>query len=63
MPWALFEAAMNASRRRSPDHPSTAAVKDRHDGKLAAIAGANSPAAATTFCATLDPDIVYAIPA
>ena len=36
--WALFEAAISASRRRSPDHAYYTTVKDRHDGKLAAIA-------------------------
>jgi transposase len=35
--WALFEAAHNASRSGSPDHAYYSAVKDRHDGKLAAI--------------------------
>jgi hypothetical protein len=35
--WALFEAAHNASRSGSPDHAYYTAVKDRHDGKLAAI--------------------------
>ena len=35
--WALFEAAHNASRCGSPDHAYYTTVKDRHDGKLAAI--------------------------
>src|SRR5918994_7851373 len=35
--WALFEAAHNASRSGSPDHAYYSAVKERHDGKLAAI--------------------------
>ena len=33
--WALYEAAKNASRERSPDHHYYATVKQRHDGKLA----------------------------
>lgn len=35
--WALYEAAICASRRSSPDHDYYAAVKDRRDGQLAAI--------------------------
>jgi transposase len=35
--WALYEAAKNSSHRRSPDHAYYAQVKDRHDGKIAAI--------------------------
>lgn len=35
--WALYEAAKNSSHHRSPDHDYYAAVKQRHDGKLAAI--------------------------
>jgi hypothetical protein len=35
--WALYEAAKNSSHHASPDHGYYAAVKDQHDGKLAAI--------------------------
>jgi hypothetical protein len=35
--WALYEAAKNTSHHRSPDHHYYAAVKERHDGKIAAI--------------------------
>jgi transposase len=35
--WALYEAAMCASRRSSPDHAYYRSVKDRRDGQLAAI--------------------------
>ena len=54
--WALFEAAMNASHRRSPDHAYYRAVKDRHDGKLAPSRWpVSSHGAATTCCATWIP--------
>ena len=62
--WALFEAAMNASRQRSPDHAYYATVKDRHDGKLAAIAVARQLARRCYhILRNLEPDIVYAMPA
>ena len=62
--WALFEAAMNASHRRSPDHAYYSAVKDRHDGKLAAIAVARQFARRCYhILRNLDPDVVYAMPA
>ena len=62
--WALFEAAMNASHRRSPDHAYYTTVKDRHDGKLAAIAVARQFARRCYhILRNLDPDIVYAMPA
>ena len=35
--WGLYEAAKNSSHLRSPDHDYYAKVKDRHDGKIAAI--------------------------
>jgi transposase len=35
--WALSEAAKNSSHGRSPDHAYYAKVKERHDGKIAAI--------------------------
>jgi hypothetical protein len=38
--WAHYEAAKNASRHTSPVHDYYAAVKSRHDGKLAAISAA-----------------------
>jgi transposase len=61
--WALFEAAMNASRERSPDHAYYTAVKDRRDGKLAAIAVARQLARRCYhILRNLDPDIVYAMP-
>jgi transposase len=62
--WALFEAAHNASRSGSPDHAYYTAVKDRHDGKLAAISVARQ---FTRRCyhilRNMDPDVVYATPA
>jgi transposase len=62
--WALFEAAMNASHRRSPDHAYYSQVKDRHDGKLAAISVARQFARRCYHVLrNLDPDIVYAMPA
>jgi transposase len=61
--WALFEAAMNASHRRSPDHAYYATVKDRHDGKLAAISVARQLARRCYhILRNLDPDVVYAMP-
>ena len=36
--WALYEAAKSSSRPASPDHAYYPSVKQRHDGKLAAIA-------------------------
>jgi transposase len=62
--WALFEAAHNASRSRSPDHGYYTAVKDRHDGKLAAISVARQFARRCYhLLRNMDPDVVYAIPA
>jgi transposase len=61
--WALFEAAMNASHRGSPDHAYYTTVKDRHDGKLAAIAVARQFARRCYHTLrNLDPDIVYTMP-
>jgi transposase len=61
--WALYEAAKNSSHQRSPDHAYYARVKERHGGKIAAIAVARQ---FTRRCyhilRNLDPDIVYAIP-
>ena len=62
--WALFEAAMNASHRRSPDHAYYSSVKDRHDGKLAAISVARQFARRCYHVLRhLDPDIVSTMPA
>lgn len=61
--WALFEAAMQASRKGSPDHAYYTAVKDRHDGKLAAIAVARQLARRCYhILRNLDLDVVYAMP-
>jgi transposase len=62
--WALFEAAHNASRSGSPDHAYYTAVKDRHDGKLAAISVARQFARRCYhILRNMDPDVVYATPA
>jgi transposase len=62
--WALFEAAHNASRGGSPDHAYYTAVKDRHDGKLAAISVARQFARRCYhILRNMDPDVVYAVPA
>ena len=61
--WALYEAAKNSSHQRSPDHAYYARVKERHGGKIAAIAVARQ---FTRRCYhilhDLESDIVYAIP-
>jgi transposase len=62
--WALYEAAKNSSHRRSPDHSYYAKVKDRHDGKIAAISVARQLARRSYHVLrAVDPDMVYAIPA
>ena len=62
--WALYEAAKNASRHTSPDHDYYAAVKSRHDGKLAAISVARQLARRCYHTLrAVDPEEVYAIPA
>jgi transposase len=62
--WALFEAGMSASRQGSPDHAYYTAVKQRHDGKLAAISVARQLARRCYHTLrNLDPDVVYANPA
>lgn len=38
--WALYEAAKASSRSAAPDHAYYSSVKQRHDGKLAALATA-----------------------
>ena len=61
--WALVEAAVNASHRRSPDHAYYSGVKERHDGKLAAISVARQFARRCYhILRNLDPDVVYATP-
>lgn len=62
--WALYEAAKNASHHRSPDHVYYSAVKDRHDGKLAAISVARQLARRCYHTLrAVQPDLVYAMPA
>jgi transposase len=62
--WALYEAAKNSSHQRSPDHDYYAAVKARHDGKIAAISVARKLARRCYHVLrSIDPDEVYAIPA
>jgi transposase len=61
--WALYEAAKNASHQRSPDHHYYATVKQRHDGKLAAISMARKLARRCYHTLrNLDPELVYAMP-
>ena len=61
--WALYEAAKNSSHHRSPDHAYYAAVKARHDGKLAAIAMARKLARRRYhILRNLDPELVDAMP-
>ena len=61
--WALYEAAKNSSHQRSPDHDYYAAVKQRHDGKLAAISMARKLARRCYHVVrAVDPDLVYAMP-
>ena len=62
--WALYEAAKNSSHLRSPDHDFYAAVKARHDGKIAAISVARKLARRCYHVLrAVAPDEVYAIPA
>lgn len=62
--WALFEAAHNASRSGSPDHDYYTKVKERHNGKVAAISVARQFARRCYhILRNLDPDAVYAMPA
>jgi len=62
--WALYEAAKNSSHLRSPDHDFYAAVKARHDGKIAAISVARKLARRCYHVLrSIEPDQVYAIPA
>jgi transposase len=62
--WALYEAAKNSSHLRSPDHDFYAAVKARHDGKIAAISVARKLARRCYHVLRdVDATLVYAIPA
>jgi transposase len=62
--WALYEAAKNSSHLRSPDHAFYAAVKARHDGKIAAISVARKLARRCYHVlSSIEPELVYAIPA
>jgi transposase len=61
--WALYEAAKSSSRLTAPDHDYYASVKQRHDGKLAAIAMARKLARRCYHTLrSIDPDQVYAMP-
>ncbi len=61
--WALYEAAKNSSHHRSPDHDYYAAVKQRHDGKLAAISMARKLARRCYHTLrSIHPGKVYAMP-
>jgi transposase len=61
--WALYEAAKNSSHHHSPDHHYYAQVKERHDGKIAAISVARQFARRCYHVLrNLDPDIVYTMP-
>jgi len=62
--WALFEAGMAASRVTSPDRAYYQAVKQRHDGKIAAISMARKLARRCYHTLRqMDPEVVYAMPA
>ena len=61
--WALFEAGMAACRATSPDRPYYQAVKQAHDGKIAAIAMARKLARRCYHTLrAMDPDVIYAVP-
>ncbi|MDQ2729939.1 MAG: IS110 family transposase [Actinomycetota bacterium] len=61
--WALFEAAKNSSRHDAPDHAYYAQVKQRHDGKIAAMSVARKLARRCYHTLRdIDPDEVYAMP-
>ncbi len=62
--WALFEAGKCASRSTSPDYAYYQAVKQAHDGKLAAIAMARKLARRCYHTLRqMDPEVVYTVPA
>jgi transposase len=61
--WALFEAGMVASHATSPDRAYFQAVKQAHDGKLAAICMARKLARRSYHTLRqMDPEVVYAMP-
>jgi transposase len=61
--WALYEAGKCASRPTSPDYDYYSAVKQTHDGKLAAISMARKLALRCYHTLrSIEPDQVYAIP-
>jgi transposase len=61
--WALYEAAKSSSRQGAPDHAYYAEVKQRHDGKLAALAMARKLARRCYHTLrSVDPALVYAMP-
>ena len=61
--WALFEAGMVASHATSPDREYYQAVKQAHDGKLAAISMARKLARRCYHTLRqMDPEVVYAMP-
>jgi transposase len=59
--WALYEAAKASARHAAPEHPYYAAVKQRHDAKLAAISMARK-LARRCYHTLRDLDPVYAMP-
>ena len=64
MAWALFEAGMAASHATSPDRAYYQAVKQAHDGKLAAISMARKLARRCYHTLrNMDREVVYAMPA
>jgi transposase len=61
--WALFEAGLCASRSTSPDRDYYRSVKERSDGKLAAICVARKLARRSYhILRSMDPGEVYAVP-
>ena len=61
--WALFEAGMSAARATSPDRDYYQAVKQAHDGKLAAISVARKLARRCYHTLrSIDPEVVYGFP-
>lgn len=61
--WALYEAAKNSSHRTAPDHDYYAAVKQAHNGKVAAVSIARKLARRCYHTLrSLDPEVVYAMP-
>jgi transposase len=61
--WALFEAGMCGSRATSPDRAYYQAVKQAHDGKIAAISMARKLARRCYHTLRqMDPEVIYAMP-